>query len=99
MAIDDLGVSCGMATAMEMKSPDIIKIDGSLLKNTRLGARGQGRLFGISDLARELSSNVVIERVEEPSDFELVDRAGCQWIQGYLLGRPTKPVVLGRAAV
>ncbi|MBC8642797.1 EAL domain-containing protein [Caballeronia sp. EK] len=99
IAIDDFGVHYGMATGMEIKSPDIIKVDGSLLKNARLGARGQGRLIGISDLARELSSIVVIEGVEEPSDFELVDRAGCQWVQGYLLGRPTEPVVPGRAAV
>jgi len=42
----------------------------------------------IVDLARALGMSTVAEGVEEPAQYELLRRAGCAGVQGFLIARP-----------
>jgi EAL domain-containing protein (putative c-di-GMP-specific phosphodiesterase class I) len=45
-------------------------------------------LKAISDLARAHRLSVVVEGIEQPSALEAVMALGCDYAQGYHLGRP-----------
>ncbi|WP_161978178.1 EAL domain-containing protein [Paraburkholderia kururiensis] len=91
VAVDDFGVGYGVETAVSIQSPDIIKIDASLLAGARCSGAGQARLAGMVRLAADLAPQVVVEGVEGEADLELVRAAGAQWVQGWLFS-PVRPV-------
>ncbi|CAM2198022.1 EAL domain-containing protein [Paraburkholderia kururiensis] len=84
VAVDDFGVGYGVETAVSIRTPDIIKIDASLLVAARRGGAAQKRLAGMVRIAGSLARQVVVEGVEDQRDLELARQAGAQWAQGRL---------------
>jgi EAL domain-containing protein (putative c-di-GMP-specific phosphodiesterase class I) len=88
IAIDDFGAGYGVQTGMEIDTPDIIKIDGSVLRRARQGGRDFRRLQKLVALASNMATSVVIEGVESRSDLELARDVGARWVQGQHVGSP-----------
>ena len=68
---------------------DIVKIDGSLVRN--LANRPQTRIFlrHLLGLINGLGSTMVAECVENAADAALLRAEGVGYLQGHHLGRPT----------
>jgi EAL domain-containing protein (putative c-di-GMP-specific phosphodiesterase class I) len=67
---------------------DMIKIDRSFISNLERGAQSQAILRGVIGLARGLELPVTAEGVETQAQLDLLGRVGCDFVQGYLIGRP-----------
>ncbi|WP_296223388.1 EAL domain-containing protein [Ralstonia sp. UBA689] len=87
IAIDDFGVSYGVETAIQIKSPDIIKIDRSILQGIREGRYPSDALKKMISLASRLAPQVVVEGVECEADYDLARDGGAPWMQGFLFSR------------
>jgi diguanylate cyclase len=88
IAIDDFGVGWSNLSRLDVLTPDIVKIDRSLI--TPLGERPGARrmLSRIIELAHDLGAVVVGEGVETLAQLDVLRELGCDAAQGFLIGRP-----------
>lgn len=90
IAIDDLGAGYAALGALATITPEIVKLDMSLVRDLHLHAPKQRIVGAIATLVRELGGRVVAEGVETESELEAVLDAGVELIQGYLFGKPMR---------
>ncbi|WP_112069828.1 EAL domain-containing protein [Herbaspirillum rubrisubalbicans] len=86
VAIDDFGAGFGARTAREIGMPDVIKIDGAMLRNAR--GKESGEFEEMVSSARQLGWLVVVEGVECEEDLRMAERSGAEWVQGHYLSTP-----------
>jgi diguanylate cyclase (GGDEF)-like protein len=88
ISIDDFGVGYSSLSYLRRFPFDKIKIDRSFISDIN----GEGKNFAIvraiAELGTSLGVKTVAEGVETEAQFELVRRAGCSELQGYLVSRP-----------
>jgi EAL domain-containing protein (putative c-di-GMP-specific phosphodiesterase class I) len=87
-ALDDFG--CGYASigALREFGFDRMKIDRSLVTAADGDAAGLGVLKATISLASALNIPVTAEGIETGRQAEMLRDAGCDQLQGYLLGKP-----------
>src|SRR6516162_6011559 len=89
VALDDFGAGHTSLRYLQMLPVDIVKIDGSLVRN--LASRPQTRIFlrHLLGLIKGLGSTTVAECVENAEDAALLRAEGIGYLQGHHFGRPT----------
>ncbi|EJB03300.1 diguanylate cyclase (GGDEF) domain-containing protein [Rhizobium leguminosarum bv. trifolii WSM597] len=87
-ALDDFG--CGYASigALRQFGFDRMKIDRSLVSALDEGANGADVLRATISLATALQIPVTAEGIENSRQAAILREAGCDQLQGYLMGRP-----------
>jgi diguanylate cyclase (GGDEF)-like protein len=103
IALDDFGTGYSSMSYLQAFPFDVIKIDRSFISNLERSAQSQALLRGVIGLARGLELAVTAEGVETPAQLDVLTRAGCDLVQGFLIGRPASigtyaQVVGGRPA-
>ena len=95
VALDDFGAGHTSLRHLQILPVDIVKIDGSLVRN--LTNRPQTRIFfrHLLGLIKGLGSATVAEGVESAEDAALLCAEGVGFLQGHHFGRPT----IGRASL
>ncbi|MFI4994362.1 MAG: EAL domain-containing protein [Hyphomicrobiales bacterium] len=88
IALDDFGTGYSSMSYLQSFPFDKIKIDRSFISNLERNAQSKAIVRAIVGLARGLELPVTAEGVETRAQFELLERAGCDLVQGYLIGRP-----------
>jgi diguanylate cyclase len=91
VTVDDFGAGYASLARLRALEPDVIKVDRSLLAAEDDPATPSPLLAGITELAHRLGAWVVAEGVETETQRSAAIAAGCDAMQGYLLGRPTTP--------
>jgi DNA-binding NtrC family response regulator/EAL domain-containing protein (putative c-di-GMP-specific phosphodiesterase class I) len=90
LAVDDIGAGySGLASFAELV-PEVVKIDMSLVRGVHLSTLKQRTIAAISRLCRESGTLVVCEGVETAEERDCVVFLGCDLLQGYLFGKPTR---------
>jgi len=87
-SIDDFGTGYSSLAYLQRLPVDELKIDRSFVTEVDLDDTRARLLRTIVDLARSLQLKVTAEGVERPEELSLLADAGCDCVQGYLLGRP-----------
>jgi diguanylate cyclase (GGDEF)-like protein len=88
MALDDFGTGYSSLSYLKNLPMDALKIDRSFLAGIESSSAAVVLVQSLVSLAHSLGMRVVVEGVETRKQFELVSAAGCDELQGYLLGRP-----------
>lgn len=91
LAIDDFGAGYSNLKYIADLSPDIVKIDRDLLGGIRDGTRQFKLLESIVKLCKSMGAAVVAEGIETVEELVVVERAGAEYCQGFLLGEPDLP--------
>jgi EAL domain-containing protein (putative c-di-GMP-specific phosphodiesterase class I)/CheY-like chemotaxis protein len=91
IAIDDLGAGYAGLTYFALLSPEVVKIDMSLVRNIDHEAIKQKLVGSLITLCKELGMVVVAEGVENAGERDTLVGLGCQMMQGYLFARPGAP--------
>jgi EAL domain-containing protein (putative c-di-GMP-specific phosphodiesterase class I) len=94
VAVDDLGAGYAALGALATLEPEIVKLDMSLVRDVDRHPTKRRVVGAIATLCRELGSRVVAEGVETQAELRTVRDAGVELIQGYLLARPTREIVV-----
>ena len=87
IAVDDFGAGYASLVRLQALRPDIVKIDRSLLAALTSDAPTP-LLTGVAQLAHQIGAIVVAEGIETDAQLAAAIAAGCDALQGYLLGRP-----------
>ncbi|HET8933742.1 MAG TPA: EAL domain-containing protein [Polyangiales bacterium] len=88
LSIDDFGTGYSSLSYLNRFHVDALKIDRSFTQQAASGTTGASVARAIVGLGHELGLEVVAEGVEEPEQLRFLAEAGCDVVQGYLLGRP-----------
>ncbi len=88
LAVDDIGSGYGSLEAIAHLRPQYVKVDISIVSEIEKNPVKQELLKAIRDIARKINSKVLAEGIETKEELEVVRSFGCDYAQGYLLGRP-----------
>jgi EAL domain-containing protein (putative c-di-GMP-specific phosphodiesterase class I) len=88
IAIDDLGAGFAGLGAFAALEPDIVKVDRALVEDLDHEPIKRRLVGSILGLCRELGVQVVAEGVETIAERKAVIDFGCDFLQGFLIGRP-----------
>ncbi|CAB3675469.1 bifunctional diguanylate cyclase/phosphodiesterase [Paraburkholderia rhynchosiae] len=91
IAVDDFGAGQSNLDRLLRIRPDIVKLDGELIRATGHGT-GQPILPKLVSLLHQAGMLVVVEGVETTEELILAVESNVDFAQGYLLGRPAAEI-------
>jgi diguanylate cyclase (GGDEF)-like protein len=98
ISLDDFGTGYSTLSWLQALPIDQIKIDRSFIMRLPGHAESLAVVRGVLALARELGIEVIAEGVEDRAQLAMLRAAGCDLVQGYLLGRPAPMLDLSAPA-
>ncbi|MYM25989.1 EAL domain-containing protein [Duganella sp. FT135W] len=88
IAIDDFGTGYSSLAYLKRFPISVLKIDRTFIRDLP-GSQKDGAICNaVLDLAKHLDLSVVAEGVETEEQLQYLEQRGCQYIQGYLTGKP-----------
>jgi diguanylate cyclase (GGDEF)-like protein len=88
IAIDDFGTGYSSLAYLKRFPISVLKIDRAFIRDLP-GSQKDGAICStVLDLSRHLDLSVVAEGVETEDQMTWLNQRGCQYIQGYLTGKP-----------
>jgi len=88
IAIDDFGTGYSNFERLLQYQPDILKIDGSLIKNIKENELSKNIVETIVLFAQKQNIKTVAEFVENEEIYKIVKDMGIDYSQGYAFGKP-----------
>lgn len=88
IAIDDFGSRESNFDRLWNLSPDIVKLDRSLVSQSVVNSRARRVLPKLVDIIHELGATVVCEGIEDDEQHAMAVDAGTDLLQGYYYARP-----------
>jgi PAS domain S-box-containing protein len=93
IAIDDFGAGYSNFERLLEFEPDILKIDGSLIKNIANDIYSRNIVETIVSFAKKQNIITIAEFVENEEIFNILNNLGVDYSQGYYFGEPKKIVI------
>jgi diguanylate cyclase (GGDEF)-like protein len=88
IAIDDFGTGYSSLAYLKRFPISVLKIDRAFIKDLPASTKDAAICNAVLDLAKHLGLAVVAEGVETEDQLRYVDSRGCDYVQGYLTGKP-----------
>ena len=89
IALDDFGTGYSSLAYLRRLPIDIIKIDISFTKSIVSSDVDRAIVSSIVSLSTSLGLHTLAEGVERRAQMDVLKSLGCDWAQGYFLGKPT----------
>lgn len=90
IAVDDFGGQALDFSRLAMLRPDIVKMDGGVLKEARAGGTHLKHLGRLCQVVDRFGIDLLIEGIETADDLQTCLRLNPRYLQGYNFGRPVK---------
>ncbi|MBI1195702.1 MAG: EAL domain-containing protein [Gammaproteobacteria bacterium] len=87
-ALDDFGVGFSSFYSLKKLPVDLVKIDGSFIKELHLNAEDQVLVRALTQAVHGFGNQTVAEFVVNEDVFELIRAFGVDYAQGYFIGKP-----------
>jgi diguanylate cyclase (GGDEF)-like protein len=88
IAIDDFGTGYSSLAYLKRFPISVLKIDRAFIKDLPDSSKDAAICNAVLDLAKHLGLAVVAEGVETEDQLHYVEARGCDYVQGYLTGKP-----------
>jgi diguanylate cyclase (GGDEF)-like protein/PAS domain S-box-containing protein len=88
LAMDDFGTGYSSLSYLRKFPFDKIKIDRSFISDAEDDSKDETIVQAIIAMSRSLRLDVTAEGVETKQQLSMLRALGCNYVQGYLLGRP-----------
>jgi EAL domain-containing protein (putative c-di-GMP-specific phosphodiesterase class I) len=88
IAIDDFGTGYSSLAYLKRFPISVLKIDRAFIKDLPASAKDAAICNAVLDLAKHLDLSVVAEGVETEEQLGYMASRGCDYVQGYLTGKP-----------
>ena len=91
IAIDDFGTGYSSLSYLSRLPADILKIDKSFIDDMNSSESSKQYVASIISMGRAMNLEVISEGVETPDQLDTLKEIGCDYIQGYIWGKPMDP--------
>ncbi|WP_272473184.1 putative bifunctional diguanylate cyclase/phosphodiesterase [Baekduia alba] len=91
IALDDFGVGQSSLACLRDLPLDALKLDRQFITSLASSREAAAIVRAVCDMARTLHFGVVAEGVETEAQWQVVEALGCDFGQGFLYARPTRP--------
>jgi EAL domain-containing protein (putative c-di-GMP-specific phosphodiesterase class I) len=88
IAIDDFGAGYSNYERLLDYQPDILKIDGCLIRNIEESSYSLSVVKSIVTFAKEQNIQTIAEFIENEAIYKIVKELGVDFSQGYYFGKP-----------
>jgi EAL domain-containing protein (putative c-di-GMP-specific phosphodiesterase class I) len=88
IAIDDFGSGYSNMENIITLKPEILKIDGSLIKSINTSSEAKTIVKNVINMAKELNTKTVAEYIHNKEVLDIVQELGVDYLQGFYLGEP-----------
>ncbi len=89
VCLDDFGSGASSFAYLQQLSIDVVKIDGSYVRELASSGRDGAMIRHLVGLCHELGVEVVAEMVETQAIEDVLRKSGVDYAQGWLYGQPT----------
>jgi len=86
--VDDFGTGYSSLSQLQRLELDVLKIDKSFVSELQRGGESEVIVRAIISMAHALKMTVVAEGVETEDQLRILQRLGCDEIQGFLVAKP-----------
>lgn len=93
LAVDDIGSGYGSLEAIAHLRPQYVKVDLSIVRDIHLNPVKQELLKAVTDISRKIKAKILVEGIETREELKVCRDFGCDFGQGYLLGKPQKQLL------
>jgi len=93
VALDDLGAGYSPLNLIHQLRPDIMKLDMELIRGIHQDPYKASITEKLLELAQKLGILTVAEGIETPEELRWVREHGVDFVQGYLIAKPSSPPV------
>jgi EAL domain-containing protein (putative c-di-GMP-specific phosphodiesterase class I) len=98
LALDDFGTGYSSLNYLKRMPISLLKIDKSFVRDIAIDVHDRAVVEAVSAIGHSMQISVLAEGVENEEQLALVEAAGCDFVQGYLISEPMPPEAL-RAAI
>ena len=88
VSLDDFGVGFSSFSYLKHLHADVLKIDGSFIRDIHNNNEDQLFVKALVDVAGGMGMRTIAEFVENEQVFERIRNLGVDYVQGYYLGKP-----------
>ncbi len=92
VCLDDFGAGAASFQYLSVLDVDVVKLDGSAVKNAQRAAKGRAFLTALTELCRGMKVETIAEMIESKEMLEFCRDCGCNYVQGFLFGKPSPEV-------
>lgn len=92
VCLDDFGAGAASFQYLSTLEVDIVKLDGTAVRNAFKARKGRSFLVALSNLCRDLKVDTIAEQIDDPRGLKFVRDCGIGYVQGYLFGKPSPNV-------
>jgi EAL domain-containing protein (putative c-di-GMP-specific phosphodiesterase class I) len=90
IAVDDLGAGYAGLTSFATLEPDIVKLDTALTRGSDTNPLKRKLIRAMCNVCDDLGILIVAEGIETSAERDVVSALGCDFVQGFFLGRPER---------
>ncbi len=90
LAVDDLGTGYSGLTCLVRFKPEFVKYDRELVDGIHASNTRTKLVSTLEQLCREIGIRTIAEGIEHAVDRDALVALGCDLLQGYLFGKPSK---------
>ncbi|HEY1722168.1 MAG TPA: EAL domain-containing protein [Magnetospirillaceae bacterium] len=92
VCLDDFGAGAASFQYLSVLDVDVVKLDGSAIKNAQKAAKGRAFLSALTELCRRMKVETIAEMVDSKDALDFCRDCGCDYVQGFLFGKPSPEV-------
>ena len=88
VCLDDFGAGAASFQYLSVLEVDVVKLDGSAVKNAQTAPKGRAFLKALTTLCKTMDVETIAEMVDSKESLEFVRDCGVEYVQGFLFGKP-----------
>ena len=89
VGLDDFGAGTASYQYLLALDVDVVKLDGPIVKSAEKSTKGRALLKSLTSFCREVAVETIAEMVDTPETLSFCRDCGCNYVQGYLFGKPS----------